>query len=142
MHPPSRKSAIAAVHSASFPPDKIPGWFPAYHSWQAEKESKESLSLERIRAFRVIFQSAKRGAEQGRPDDWQADPAGIEPASLGPKPRRMSSTPWIRPSHWYHKILSIFRASIVRDDTLFRGNSEKAGRSEPERRSCHHALRE
>ena len=30
------------------------------------------------------------------------DPAGIEPASLGPKPKRMSSTPWIQ----FHRMKS------------------------------------
>jgi dCTP deaminase len=35
------------------------------------------------------------------------DPAGIEPASLGPKPRRISSTPWIHLIHTHHKILSL-----------------------------------
>jgi len=31
---------------------------------KAEKELKKALSLERIRAFHVIFQSDKRGAEK------------------------------------------------------------------------------
>ena len=41
------------------------------------------------------------------------DPAGIEPASLGPKPKRISATPWILPDIWNHKILSIFEGTYL-----------------------------
>lgn len=41
------------------------------------------------------------------------DPAGIEPASLGPKPKRISATLWILPDIWNHKILSIFEGTYL-----------------------------
>ena len=44
-----------------------------------------------------------------RSENKSTDPAGIEPASLGSKPKRMSSTLWIQPFPYFNRnLLSIF----------------------------------